>query len=182
MVNVPEYNLNEPYTFNYDIDTSDLSQEEKQDLLNEMWRNFCINDTYEPGSTFKIVTATAALEEGVVSENDTFSCPGYRIVEDRRIRCSKVGGHGIENFKQGIMNSCNPVFMDVGARVGAENTYKYYDRLGLFDVTGVDVPGEANSIMHNLKDVGAVELSTMSFGQSFQITPLQLITAASEVG
>ncbi len=181
MVNVPEYNLNEPYTLNYDIDTSTLSSDEKQDLLNEMWRNFCINDTYEPGSTFKIVTATAALEEGVVRESDTFSCPGFRIVDDRRIKCHKTTGHGVETFREGIMNSCNPVFMDIGARVGAENMYKYYRQLGLFETTGVDVPGEANSIMHKLDNIGPVELATMSFGQSFQITPLQLITAASEV-
>lgn len=181
MVNVPEYNLNEPYKLNYEFDESSVSDEEYQDLLNKMWRNFCINDTYEPGSTFKIVTATAALEEGVVTENDTFSCPGFRIVEDRRIRCHKTTGHGVETFKQGIMNSCNPVFMDVGARVGATNMYKYYRLLGLFDKTGVDLPGEANSIMHKLDDIGAVELATMSFGQSFQITPLQLIRAASVV-
>ena len=181
MVNVPEYNLNEPYTLNVDIDTTSMDTEEKQDLLNNMWRNFCINDTYEPGSTFKIVTATAALEEGVVSLSDTFSCPGFRIVEDRKIKCHKVAGHGVETFKEGIMNSCNPVFMDIGARVGAENMYHYYEVLGLFQRTGVDVPGEANSIMHKLEDVGAVELATMSFGQSFQITPMQLITAASAV-
>ncbi len=181
MVNVPEYNLNEPYTLNYDIDTTTISSEEKQDLLNEMWRNFCINDTYEPGSTFKIITATAALEEGVVRESDTFSCPGFRIVDDRRIKCHKTTGHGVETFREGIMNSCNPVFMDIGARVGAENMYKYYRQLGLFEKTGVDVPGEASSIMHKLDNIGPVELATMSFGQSFQITPLQLITAASEV-
>jgi stage V sporulation protein D (sporulation-specific penicillin-binding protein) len=196
MVNVPEYNLNDPYTL---VDVTDLyvtpieteettetaaetlTEAEKQDALNNMWRNFCINDTYEPGSTFKTVTATAALEEGVVKLEDTFSCPGYRIVEDRRIRCHKVAGHGTETFKEGIMNSCNPVFMDVGARVGVSNMYKNYKKLGLFEKTGVDLPGEASSIMHKQEDVGAVELATMSFGQSFQITPLQLLRAASAV-
>ena len=195
MVNVPEYNLNEPFTLvsvedlyidrtedveeNADEKTEEnklqnMTEQEKQDALNGMWRNFCINDTYEPGSTFKIVTATAALEEGVVRVDDTFSCPGFRIVEDRRIRCHKVGGHGTETFRQGIMNSCNPVFIDVGARVGVDNMYKNYRKLGLFEKTGIDLPGEASSIMHKQEDVGAVELATMSFGQSFQITPLQL--------
>lgn len=193
MVNVPEYNLNEPYTL---LDVKDLyvtpiekqeeyietsTEQERQDALNNMWRNFCINDTYEPGSTFKIITATAALEEKVVTVNDTFSCPGFRIVEDRRIRCHKAGGHGNETFRQGIMNSCNPVFMDVGARVGVANMYKNYKKLGLFEKTGVDLPGEASSIMHRQEDVGAVELATMSFGQSFQITPMQLLRAVSAV-
>jgi stage V sporulation protein D (sporulation-specific penicillin-binding protein) len=146
-----------------------------------MWRNFCISDTYEPGSTFKIVTATAALEEGVVTLEDTFYCPGYRLVEDRKIRCHKVVGHGAETFRQGIMNSCNPVFIEVGARVGVENMYKNYKKLGLFERTGIDLPGEANSIMHDKENVQAVELATMSFGQSFQITPLQLLRAASAV-
>ncbi|MDO5155699.1 MAG: penicillin-binding transpeptidase domain-containing protein [Eubacteriales bacterium] len=193
MVNVPEYNLNDPYTL---VDVADLyvtpierkkkevaamTDKQKQDALNNMWRNFCINDTYEPGSTFKTVTATAALEEGVVRVEDTFSCPGFRIVEDRRIRCHKVGGHGAETFREGIMNSCNPVFMDVGARVGVSNMYKNYKKLGLFEKTGVDLPGEASSIMHKQEDVGAVELATMSFGQSFQITPLQLLRAVSAI-
>ena len=202
MVNVPEYNLNEPFSLvsvedlyidrtedveeNADEKTEEnklqnMTEQEKQDALNGMWRNFCINDTYEPGSTFKIVTATAALEEGVVRVDDTFSCPGFRIVEDRRIRCHKVGGHGTETFRQGIMNSCNPVFIDVGARVGVDNMYKNYRKLGLFEKTGIDLPGEASSIMHKQEDVGAVELATMSFGQSFQITPLQLLRAASAV-
>lgn len=202
MVNVPEYNLNEPFTLvsvedlyidrtedveeNADEKTEEnklqnMTEQEKQDALNGMWRNFCINDTYEPGSTFKIVTATAALEEGVVRVDDTFSCPGFRIVEDRRIRCHKVGGHGTETFRQGIMNSCNPVFIDVGTRVGVDNMYKNYRKLGLFEKTGIDLPGEASSIMHKQEDVGAVELATMSFGQSFQITPLQLLRAASAV-
>lgn len=172
MVNIPEFNLNEPFTV-------EGKENATQDELNQMWRNTCINDTYEPGSTFKIVTATAGLEEGVVHVNDNFSCPGFRVVEDRRIRCHKVGGHGGETFKQGVMNSCNPVFMDVGARLGAKNMYKYFERLGLFEKTGIDVPGEASSIMHKLENVKAVELATMSFGQSFQITPLQLMRAAS---
>ncbi len=172
MVNIPEFNLNEPFTV-------EGKENATQDELNQMWRNTCINDTYEPGSTFKIVTATAGLEQGVVHVNDNFSCPGFRIVEDRRIRCHKVGGHGGETFKEGVMNSCNPVFMDVGARLGAKNMYKYFEKLGLFEKTGIDIPGEASSIMHKLENVKAVELATMSFGQSFQITPLQLMRAAS---
>ena len=180
MVNVPEFNLNEPYTLTSDFQSLDNGKN-KQDLLNKMWRNFSVNDTYEPGSTFKIVTATAGLETGVVKETDTFSCPGFRIVEDRKIRCHKVGGHGQETFKEGIMNSCNPVFMDVGARVGTTNMYGQYEKLGLFDKTGIDVPGEAKSIMHKIKNVKAVELATMSFGQSFQITPLELLRASSAV-
>ncbi len=191
MVNVPEYNLNEPYEL---VSVEELYSEEykeetvkqdkanaSQDELNNMWRNFCINDTYEPGSTFKLVTATAALEENVVKLNDGFSCPGFRIVEDRKIRCHKVGGHGLETFTEGFMNSCNPVFIDVGARVGVDNMYKTYEKLGLFEKTGVDLPGEASSIMHKKDNVKAVELATMSFGQSFQITPLQLLRAASAV-
>lgn len=180
MVNVPEFNLNTPFELNYTLE-SEAGNEEYQKLLNKMWRNQCINDTYEPGSTFKIVTATAGLEEGVVTKDSTFSCPGFRIVEDRRIRCHKNGGHGSETFLQGIMNSCNPVFMDVGLRVGAERFFYYMDKLGLMRKTGVDLPGEAGTIIHKLKDVGLVELATMSFGQSFQITPLQLLTATSAV-
>ncbi len=175
MVNVPEYNLNEPYTL---VGIEDVYENE-QDALNRMWRNFCINDTYEPGSTFKLVTATAAIEEHVVKLEDSFSCPGFRVVEDRKIRCHKVGGHGTETFREGFMNSCNPVFMDVGARVGVANMYKTYKKLGLFEKTGVDLPGEASSIMHKQENVKAVELATMSFGQSFQITPMQLLRAAS---
>lgn len=175
MVNVPEYNLNEPYT----LITEKEENMSESDALNNMWRNFCINDTYEPGSIFKIVTAAAALEEHVVSETDSFYCPGYRVVDDRRIRCAKTTGHGSETFKEGIMNSCNPVFIDVGARVGVDNMYKYYEKLGLLEVTGVDLPGEASSIMHKKEAVGNVELATMSFGQSFQITPMQLLRAAS---
>ena len=178
MVNVPEYNLNEPYKL-VGTDSAGMTDKEKQDALNTMWRNFCINDTYEPGSTFKTVTATAALEEGVVSVNDTFNCPGFRVVEDRKIRCARTTGHGTETFKQGIMNSCNPVFIDVGARVGVNKMYKNYEKLGLFEKTGIDLPGEANSIMHKKENVGAVELATMSFGQSFQITPIQLLRAIS---
>ena len=177
MVDLPEYNLNEPFTLQENND----SVENRQELLNKMWRNSCVNDTYEPGSTFKIVTACAGLSEGVVTIEDRFSCPGYRIVEDRRIRCHKTGGHGAETFKEGIMNSCNPVFMDIGARLGAENTYEYWKMLGLFETTGIDVPGEAGSIMHPIENIKAVELATMSFGQSFQITPLQLLRAASAV-
>ncbi len=177
MTDYPEYNLNDPFTLTYTPDEG-ISNE---DALNNMWRNFCINDTYEPGSTFKIVTATSAFEEGVLTENDGFYCPGYKIVEDRKIRCHKVVGHGSETFKEGIMNSCNPVFMEIGARVGAKQFYYYMDRLGLFEKTGVDLPGEANSIFHKLENVGSVELATMSFGQSFQITPLQLMRAVSAV-
>lgn len=181
MVDVPEYDLNEPYQFNRDIDTTGLSEEEKMNLLNNMWRNFNINDTYEPGSTFKVVTSTAALETGAVSLQDTFFCPGYKIVEDRRIRCHKTTGHGSEDFLHALMNSCNPAFMEIGERVGAENMYATYKKLGLFEKTGVDLPGEANSIMHKLEDIGPVELATMSFGQSIQITPIQFITAAATV-
>ncbi|MBP3620994.1 MAG: peptidoglycan glycosyltransferase [Lachnospiraceae bacterium] len=176
MTDYPEYDLNSPFTLNYVADADD-----NQDRLNQMWRNFCINDTYEPGSAFKIVTATAALEEGVVSVEDGFYCPGYKIVEDRKIRCHKVVGHGSETFKDGLLNSCNPVFMEVGARIGATNFYKQMEKLGLFKKTGIDLPGEANSIFHDLENVKAVELATMSFGQSFQITPLQLLRAVSAV-
>lgn len=185
MVNAPEFDLNDPYTLTEnmltDIDFTTLSDKQKNELLNNMWRNACISDTYEPGSAFKIVTATAALEEGVVSLDDNFFCPGYKIVEDRRIRCHKVGGHGSETFVEGIKNSCNPVFMEIGARVGITNMYKYFNRLGLFNKTGIDLPGEAKSIMHKSENVGAVELATISFGQSFQITPLQLLSSASAV-
>lgn len=180
MVNLPEFDLNEPYTWN---NGQNLSPNEKgyQDALNEMWRNACVSDTYEPGSTFKIITATAALEDHKVTVSDTFSCPGFKIVEDRRIRCHKTAGHGSETFAEGIKNSCNPVFMEIGARVGVKRMYYYYKKLGLFQKTGVDIPGEANSIMHKEENVGAVELATMSFGQSIQITPLQLLVAASAV-
>ena len=179
MVNVPEFNLNDPFTLQ--VDTAGMSAEEKQDALNQMWRNGCINDTYEPGSTFKIITAAAGLEEGVVSLNDTFSCPGFKIVEDRRIRCHKVSGHGAENFVQGTMNSCNPVFIEVGLRLGIDNYYRYFEQFGLKGKTGVDLPGEAATIMHKKENMGQVELATVSFGQSFQITPMQLITTASSI-
>ncbi len=185
MVNAPEFDLNDPYTLTENmltnIDSTTLSDKQENELLNNMWRNACISDTYEPGSAFKIVTATAAIEEGVVSLDDNFFCPGYKIVEDRRIRCHKVGGHGSETFVEGIKNSCNPVFMEIGARVGITNMYKYFNKLGLFNKTGIDLPGEAKSIMHKAENVGAVELATISFGQSFQITPLQLLSSASAV-
>lgn len=180
MVNVPEYNLNEPFTLNVET-ASDLKESEKQDLLNQMWRNACINDTYEPGSTFKIITTAAALEQGVVTVNDSFYCPGYKIVEDRRIRCHKTTGHGAETFTQGIMNSCNPVFIELGLRLGAENFYHYFEQFGLLRKTGIDLPGEAATIMHKKENIGQVELATISFGQSFQITPLQLVTTVSSL-
>ena len=176
MVNVPEFNLNDPFTLNTEEDTGAMSPEEKQDALNQMWRNGCINDTYEPGSTFKIITASACLEEGVVSLDDNFSCPGYRVVEDRKIRCHKVGGHGSETFVQGIQNSCNPVFIDIGLRLGVDKFYEYFNQFGLMGMTGVDLPGEAGTIMHKKSNVGMVELATMAFGQSFQITPMQMAT------
>lgn len=179
MVNVPEFNLNDPFTLNYDA--GNVSEEEKQNLLNGMWRNQCINDTYEPGSTFKIITTTAALEENVVSLSDQFFCPGYITVEDRRIHCHKRTGHGAEDFTHGIMNSCNPVFIDVGLRVGPERFYDYFGSLGLLKKTGIDLPGEAATIMHAKENIGLVELATMSFGQSFQITPVQLLTTVSSI-
>lgn len=180
MVNVPEFNLNEPFTPIPGI-AADGDGKTSQDLLNQMWRNKCINDTYEPGSTFKIVTAAAGLEAGVVKLTDNFSCPGFRVVEDRKIRCHKVGGHGGETFLQGMMNSCNPVLIDVGQRLGVDNYYKYFAQFGLLGKTGIDLPGEAATIMHKKENMGLVELATVSFGQSFQITPLQLITTASSV-
>lgn len=176
LADVPEYNLNEPFTLNYET-----GEAVTQDMRNQMWRNYCISDTYEPGSTFKIVTATTAFEQGVLRVEDQFYCPGYHIVEDRRIRCHKVAGHGAETFRDGIMNSCNPVFMQVGERIGVDGFYKGLKKLGLFEQTGVDLPGEANSIFHKQENVGPVELATMSFGQSFQITPLQLMRAAAAV-
>ena len=180
-VNVPEFDLNDPFTLNTNTDTSQLTSKEKEDLLNQMWRNPCVNDTYEPGSTFKTVTAAAALEKGVVSLTDTFSCPGFRIVEDRRIRCHKVGGHGTETFVQAIENSCNPVFIDIGQRIGVEDFYHYFQQFGLMTKTGIDIPGEAGTIMHKMENIGAVELATISFGQSFQITPIQLATTVSSI-
>ena len=175
MVNVPEFNLNEPFTLNQDQEISEKSKE----ALNQMWRNGCINDTYEPGSTFKIITASACLEERVVSLSDTFSCPGYRIVEDRKIRCHKVGGHGAETFVQGIQNSCNPVFIDIGLRLGTGRFCDYFEQFGLLGKTGVDLPGEAATIMHKEENIGQVELATMSFGQSFQVTPIQMAATVS---
>lgn len=202
MVNYPEFNLNEPFTLtdnmleNTESEEEDstseeaataettattLTAEKKQDLLNQMWRNQCISDTYEPGSTFKIVTAAAALEEGVVSLNDQFYCPGYKLVEDRKIRCAKTTGHGAETFETGIMNSCNPVFIELGERLGVDNYYKYFKQFGLLQKTGIDLPGEAATIMHKKENVGPVELATISFGQSFQITPMQLVTTVSSI-
>lgn len=181
MVNVPEFNLNEPYELNTGVDGSALTDEELQDALNQMWRNRCINDTYEPGSVFKIITSSACLEEGVVSLDDTFFCPGYRIVEDRKIRCHKVGGHGQETFVQGIQNSCNPVFMDIGLRLGADRFYDYFEKFGLMKLTNIDLPGEAGTIMHKKEDIGTVELATMTFGQSFQVTPIQMAVTVSSI-
>lgn len=182
MVNVPEFDLNAPFELPTEEGGQEsVSDEKKQELLNQMWRNRCINDTYEPGSTFKIITSAACLEEGVVHLEDTFSCPGYRIVEDRKIRCHKVGGHGSETFVQGIQNSCNPVFMDIGLRLGAERFYDYFSQFGLLNLTNVDLPGEAGTIMHRKEDIGLVELATMTFGQSFQITPIQMLTTVSSI-
>ena len=191
MVNVPEFNLNDPFTLNQNLrsqslqemaaQTADLPASKKQEQLNQMWRNTCINDTYAPGSTFKIITAAAGLESGVVKLTDQFSCPGFRVVEDRKIRCHKVGGHGSETFLQGAMNSCNPVFIDVGQRLGVDGYYKYFTQFGLKGKTGIDLPGEAATIMHKKENMGLVELATVSFGQSFQITPVQLITTAASI-
>ena len=180
-VNVPEFDLNDPYELNNGVDADSLSDEELQDQLNQMWRNRCINDTYEPGSTFKIITASASLEEGVVSLDDTFFCPGYRIVEDRKIRCHKVGGHGQETFVEGIQNSCNPVFMDIGLRLDSDRFYDYFEKFGLLKLTNVDLPGEAGTIMHRKEDIGTVELATMTFGQSFQVTPIQMAVTVSSI-
>ena len=189
MVNVPEFDLNDPFTPDQNLRSQVLQKEveerpagiKKQELLNAMWRNTCINDTYEPGSTFKIITAAAGLEEGVVKLTDKFSCPGFRVVEDRGIRCHKAGGHGAETFLQGVMNSCNPVFIDVGQRLGRDAYYKYFIQFGLKGKTGIDLPGEAATIMHKKENIGPVELATISFGQSFQITPIQLITTAASI-
>ncbi len=189
MVNVQEFDLNDPFTPAQHLRSEVLQKEaaarpagiKQQELLNAMWRNTCINDTYEPGSTFKIITAAAGLEEGVVKLTDHFSCPGFRVVEDRRIRCHKAGGHGAETFLQGVMNSCNPVFIDVGQRLGRDAYYKYFIQFGLKGKTGIDLPGEASTIMHKKENIGPVELATISFGQSFQITPIQLITTAASI-
>ncbi len=195
MVNVPEFNLNEPFTLTsmsvpdsptdreeQSVEQEDQTAEQKQqELLNQMWRNPCVSDTYEPGSTFKIITSSAALEEHVVNLTDSFYCPGYKLVEDRRIRCHKVAGHGSEDFVQGIMNSCNPVFIELGLRLGVDNTYKYFKQFGLLEKTHIDLPGEAATIMHKKENVGLVELATVSFGQSFQITPIQLAATVSSL-
>ena len=178
MVNVPEFDLNDPFTLNTGEDTQSMDDGEYQDKLNQMWRNRCINDTYEPGSTFKIITASAGLEEKVVSPEDSFFCPGYILVGDRRIRCHKRTGHGSETFVQGAMNSCNPVFIEVGLRLGVDGMYKYFQQFGLLEKTGVDLPGEAGTIMHKKEKMGQVELATVAFGQSFQVTPLKLLTTA----
>ena len=178
-VNVPEFDLNEPFVLNTDVDTAGLTEEKKQDLLNQMWRNPCLNDTYEPGSTFKIITMSAGLAEGVVSLSDSFYCPGYKLVEDRRIHCANRRGHGAQNFVKGAENSCNPVFIEVGLRLGVENYYRYFRQFGLMEKTGIDLPGEAGTIMHQKENMGEVELATVSFGQSFQITPIRLAATVS---
>lgn len=177
--NVPEFNLNEPFRLN--TDTTGMTEKEKQDACNQMWRNLTINDTYEPGSTFKIITMAAGLSQGVVHPDDQFSCPGFKVVEDRRIHCHKRTGHGAENFVQGAMNSCNPVFIEVGLRLGVDNYYRYFQQFGLMKKTGIDLPGEAATIMHKKENIGEVELATVSFGQSFQITPIQLATTVSSI-
>lgn len=180
MVNVPEFDLNQPYDLPEGM-SDQLSQEKQQELLNSIWRNACINDTYEPGSTFKIITAAAGLEEGVVTPQSTFSCPGFIVVDDRKIRCHKTAGHGSQDFVHATMNSCNPVFITVGLRLGVDNYYRYFEQFGLKTKTGVDLPGEAGTIMHQMENMGNVELATVAFGQSFQITPIQLLTTASSV-
>ena len=180
MVNVPEFDLNDPYTLNT-TSSKNMSDKKKQEALNGMWRNACVSDTYEPGSTFKVIVAASALEAGVVKLEDTFHCPGFKVVEDRRIRCHKTTGHGSETFVQGVQNSCNPVFMEVGARLGVDNMFHYLQQLGIMSKTGIDVPGEASMIMHRKENVGAVELATMSFGQSFQLTPVRLLSSISMI-
>ena len=190
MVNAPEFNLNDPFTLDQNLVSESARLEaaeaeaagvEKQERRNQMWRNACVSDTYEPGSTFKIITAAAGLEAGAVTLDDRFTCPGYRIVEDRKIRCHKTGGHGGETFLQGMMNSCNPVLIDVGQRLGVDNYCRYFDQFGLRGKTGIDIPGEASTIMHKPENMGPVELATVSFGQSFQITPVQLIATVSSI-
>lgn len=180
MVNVPEFDLNDPYTLNT-TSSKNMSDKKNQEALNGMWRNACVSDTYEPGSTFKVIVAASALEAGVVKLEDTFHCPGFKVVEDRRIRCHKTTGHGSETFVQGVQNSCNPVFMEVGARLGVDNMFHYLQQLGIMSKTGIDVPGEASTIMHRKENVGAVELATMSFGQSFQLTPVRLLSSISMI-
>ena len=187
-VNVPEFDLNDPFALTDDLKIQSrirtagkTDTERKQELLNQMWRNPCLNDTYEPGSTFKIITMAAGLEAGVVSPKDRFYCPGYKVVEDRRIHCAKRTGHGSQNFVEGAQNSCNPVFIEVGLRLGTDRYYKYFRQFGLLDKTGADLPGEAKTIMHQMKNMGEVELATVSFGQSFQITPVQLAATVSSL-
>lgn len=180
-VNVPEFDLNDPFTLNTPRDTAEMTEEQKQECLNQMWRNPCLNDTYEPGSTFKIITMATGLEEGVVSVDDRFYCPGYILVKDRRIHCAKRTGHGSQNFVEGAQNSCNPVFIQVGLRLGVDRYYRYFRKFGLLTKTGVDLPGEARTIMHQEKNMGEVELATVSFGQSFQITPIQLAVTVSSL-
>ena len=180
-VNVPEFDLNEPFELNSGMDAEGMSEEKKQDLLNQMWRNPCLNDTYEPGSTFKIITMAAGLAEGVVSLNDSFYCPGYKLVEDRRIHCANRRGHGAQNFVKGAENSCNPVFIEVGLRLGTDKYYQYFRQFGLMEKTGIDLPGEAGTIMHQKENMGEVELATVSFGQSFQITPIRLAATVSSL-
>lgn len=180
-VNVPEFDLNDPFTLNTQTESGEVTGEKKQDLLNQMWRNPCLNDTYEPGSTFKIITMSAGLEAGVVSVNDRFFCPGYKLVDDRRIHCARRTGHGSQSFVEGAQNSCNPVFIEVGLRLGVENYYRYFKEFGLLKKTGVDLPGEAGTIMHKMENMGNVELATVAFGQSFQITPIQLATTVSSL-
>ena len=180
-VNVPEFDLNDPFTLNTSRDTAEMTEEQKQERLNQMWRNPCLNDTYEPGSTFKIITMAAGLEEGAVSVDDRFYCPGYILVKDRRIHCAKRTGHGSQNFVEGAQNSCNPVFIQVGLRLGVDRYYRYFRKFGLLTKTGVDLPGEARTIMHQEKNMGEVELATVSFGQSFQITPIQLAVTVSSL-
>lgn len=180
-VNVPEFDLNDPFTLNTPRDTAEMTEKQKQERLNQMWRNPCLNDTYEPGSTFKIITMAAGLEEGVVSVDDRFYCPGYILVKDRRIHCAKRTGHGSQNFVEGAQNSCNPVFIQVGLRLGVDRYYRYFRKFGLLTKTGVDLPGEAGTIMHQEKNMGEVELATVSFGQSFQITPIQLAVTVSSL-
>ena len=180
-VNVPEFDLNDPFTLNIPGNTDEMTEEQKQECLNQMWRNPCLNDTYEPGSTFKIITMAAGLEEGAVSVDDRFYCPGYILVKDRRIHCAKSTGHGSQNFVEGAQNSCNPVFIQVGLRLGVDRYYRYFRKFGLLTKTGVDLPGEARTIMHQEKNMGEVELATVSFGQSFQITPIQLAVTVSSL-
>lgn len=180
-VNVPEFNLNQPFELNTGVDTKGMGEKKKQELLNQMWRNPCLNDTYEPGSTFKIITMAAGLEQGVVSLDDRFYCPGYKLVDDRRIHCAKRTGHGSQTFVQGAQNSCNPVFIEVGLRLGVDNYYKYFQKFGLMKKTEIDLPGEAGTIMHQKKNMGNVELATVAFGQSFQITPIQLAATVSSL-